>query len=123
MISNTHAKCSPHTCAIQATKIKEAQRRTETWGGEGRGKRPGSEAVVTPPRKGARLATTPDTGEKLDQLLAGCSKCRFSKGGCARCKKRVLEQRTLYVCEDSIAEKSIEQRAIDVCDDISEKGF
>ena len=39
-----------------------------------------------------RLTSTPETGQKLPaagQLLLGCSKCRFSKSGCARCKKAV----------------------------------
>ena len=55
---------------------------------------------VTTPQKEARIARTPETGEKMtasvqdsggnsDQLLHGCSKCRYSKRGCARCKKLV----------------------------------
>ena len=52
---------------------------------------------ATTPQKEARIARTPETGEKMtasvqdsggnsDQLLLGCSKCRFNKRGCARCK-------------------------------------
>ena len=44
---------------------------------------------VTTPQKEARIARTPETGEKMTnsgQLLLGCSKCRFTKRGCARCK-------------------------------------
>ena len=54
---------------------------------------------VTTPQKKARVARTPKTGEKKtasvrsggnsDQLLLGCSKCRFSKRGCAKCKALV----------------------------------
>ena len=48
---------------------------------------------VTTPQKEARIARTPETGEKMTnsgQLLLGCSKCRYNKRGCARCKKWVL---------------------------------
>ena len=56
---------------------------------------------VTTPQKEARIARTPETGEKMtasvqdsggnsDKLLLGCSKCRWSKRGCARCKKAVI---------------------------------
>ena len=59
---------------------------------------------VTTPQKEARIARTPETGEKTTasvkeaggtgQLLLGCSKCRHNtKTGCARCKKWVREAR------------------------------
>ena len=55
---------------------------------------------VTTPQKEARIARTPETGEKMtasvqdsggnsDKLLLGCSKCRYSKRGCARCNNWV----------------------------------
>ena len=51
---------------------------------------------VTTPQKEARIARTPETSEKMTnsgQLLLGCSKCRWSKSGCARCKKVVAQEK------------------------------
>ena len=52
------------------------------------------DAGVTPQKKG-RSTSTPQTAQKLPapgQLLLGCSKCRFSKSGCAKCKKAVEQE-------------------------------